>query len=401
MSEPVKYSRTPFLIVHREQKVRKDIYGSIDDAVVLQAQLIRGENPSDTVLIVMHPIGAPAWLPVFAQLARAGYHIIACASRYWTGDAALEMENCVLDLGACIRDAKERLGYEKIVLLGWSGGGSLMAGYQAEAEKPRVQLSASGEETPLATTRLIAGDAIMLVASHRSRHQLLTGQLDPSVLDEADPERRDPALDLYDPANPAQPPYSADFLATYRAAQIARNRRITAFAKDKLASLKAKGDPHGEYCFVVHRTMADPRWIDPTVDPNQRKPNWTYLGDPRVVNESAAALGRFNALRGWLSQWSYDDAQFDSVDSGPRITVPSMVLTAGADDACPPEHTDLMFAALGSADKTKVTIDHANHYFTGADGKSHLKDLVGIVTRWLDERGLANDQVRATVRVPA
>ena len=79
MSEPVKYSRSPFLIVHREQKVRKDIYGSIDDAVVLQAQLIRGENPSDTVLIVMHPIGAPAWLPVFAQLARAGYHIIACA----------------------------------------------------------------------------------------------------------------------------------------------------------------------------------------------------------------------------------------------------------------------------------------------------------------------------------
>lgn len=401
MSEPVKYTRTPFLIVHREQKVRKDIYGAIDDAVVLQAQHIRGDNPSDTVLIVMHPIGAPAWLPVFAQLARAGYHIIACASRYWTGDAALEMENCVLDLGACIRDAKERLGYEKTVLLGWSGGGSLMAGYQAEAEQPVVQLTASGEETPLATTKLIAGDAIMLVASHRSRHKLLTGQLDPSVLDEADPERRDPALDLYDPANPAQPPYSADFLATYRAAQIARNRRISAFAKDKLASLKAKGDPHGEYCFVVHRTMADPRWIDPTVDPNQRKPNWTYLGDPRVVNESAAALGRFNALRGWLSQWSYDDAQFDSVDSGPRITVPSMVLTAGADDACPPEHTDLMFEALGSADKTKVTIDHANHYFTGADGKSHLKDLVGIVTRWLDERGLANDRVRETVRVPA
>ena len=120
---------------------------------------------------------------------------------------------CVLDLGACIRDAKERLGYEKVVLLGWSGGGSLMAGYQAEAEKPVIQLSASGEETPLAGAPLIAGDAIMLVASHRSRHKLLTGQLDPSVLDELDPDRRDPALDLYDPANPAQPPYAADFLA--------------------------------------------------------------------------------------------------------------------------------------------------------------------------------------------
>lgn len=398
MAQPVKYTRTPFLIVHREDRVRKDVYGAIDDAVVLQAQLMRGENPSDTALIVMHPIGAPAYLPVFAQLARAGHHIIACASRYSNGDAALEMENVVLDLGACVRDAKERLGYKKVVLLGWSGGGSLMAGYQAEAEKPVVQLTASGEETPLAGAKLIPGDALMLVASHRSRHKLLTGQIDPSVLDELDPDRRDSALDLYDPANPAQPPYTADFIARYRAAQIARNRKISEWAKDKLASLKAKGDMHGEFCFVVHRTMADPRWIDPTVDPNQRRPNWTYLGDPRVVNQSAAALARFNSLRGWLSQWSYDYAQFDSVDSGPRITVPGMVMTAGADDACPPEHTDKMFDAMGSKDKVKITIDHANHYFTGADGKSHLTEAVGIISNWLAERGLSNDTVLSGLR---
>lgn len=395
MAESVKYSRKPFLIVHREQKVRKDVYGSIDDNVVLHAQLIRGEHESDTVLVVMHPVGAPAWLPVFAQLARGGHHIIACATRYSSGDAPLEMENCVLDLGACVRDAKERLGYKNVVLLGWSGGGSLMAGYQAEAQKPVIQLSASGEETPLAGAGLIPADAILLVASHRSRHRLLTGQIDPSVLDELNPDLRDPALDLYDPANPAQPPYAADFLATYRQAQIDRNRKISDWAKDKLAGIKAKGDDHGEFCFVVHRTMADPRWIDPTVDPNQRKPNWTYLGDPRVVNQSASALGRFNSLRGWLSQWSYDHAQFDSVDAGPRITVPAMVMTAGADDACPPEHTDMMFEALGSDDKIKITIAKANHYFTGEDGKSHLDDAVGIISGWLAERHLANDRVRA------
>jgi len=401
MAEPVRYTRTPYLIVHREQRVRKDIYGAIDDAIVLQAQLMRGANASDTALIVMHPVGAPAWLPVFAQLARAGHHIVACATRYSSGDAPLEMENAVLDLGACIKDTRERLGYSKVVLLGWSGGGSLMAGYQAEAEKPVVQISACGEETPLAGAKLIAADAIMLVASHRSRHKLLTGQIDPSVLDEHDPDRRDPALDLYDPANPAQPPYDAAFLARYRAAQIARNRKISEWARDKLATLKAKGDQHGEFCFVTHRTMADPRWIDPTVDPNQRKPNWTYLGDPRVVNNSASALGRFSSLRGWLSQWSYDHAQFDSVDAGPRISVPAMVMTAGADDACPPEHTDLMFDALGSADKVKVTIDHANHYFTGADGKSHLSAAVGIISTWLAERDLTNDTVLATVKAPA
>jgi len=389
----VRYARSPYLIVRREEAARKDVYGAIDDAVVLQAQLIRGDHPADTVLIVMHPIGAPAWLPVFAQLARAGHHIIACASRYSSGDAPLEMENVVLDLGACIRDAKERLGYKTVVLLGWSGGGSLMAGYQAEAERPVIERSAAGEDTPLAGAGLIPGDAIMLVASHRSRHRLLTGQIDPSVLDELDPDKRDPSLDIYDPANPAQPPYTSAFIERYRAAQIARNRKISAWAKDKLASLKARGREDEEFCFVTHRTMADLRWVDPTVDPNQRKPNWTYLGDPRIVNQSASALARFSSLRGWLSQWSYDDAQFDSVLSGPRISVPGLVMTAGADDACPPEHTDLMFDALGSRDKRKVTIDHANHYFTGADGKSHLAEAVGVISQWLAERNLTNETV--------
>jgi pimeloyl-ACP methyl ester carboxylesterase len=397
----VRYSRTPYLIVHRERRVRKDVYGAIDDAVVLQAQLMRGEAPSDTVLIAMHPIGAPAYLPIFPQLARAGHHVIACASRYSNGDAALEMENVVLDLAACVRDARERLRYGKIVLIGWSGGGSLMAGFQAEAEQPVVQMSASGEPTPLAGAELIAGDALVLVASHRSRHQLLTGQLDASVVDERDPDRRDRSLNLYDPENPTQPPYSRDFLAVYRQAQIDRNRRISAWAREKLGALKAAGREHEEFCFIVQGTMADPRWIDPTVDPNQRRPNWTYLGDPRVVNNSASALARFNSLRGWLSQWSLDDAQFDSVEAGPRITVPSLVMTAGADDACPAEHTDAMFDALAAADKRKFTIDQANHYFSGPAGRGQLAEAVGIISTWLDERGLANDEVRGTAAQPA
>jgi pimeloyl-ACP methyl ester carboxylesterase len=393
----VRYNRTPYLIVHREQRVRKDVYGAIDDAVVLQAQLMRSESPSDTVLIAMHPIGAPAYLPIFPQLARAGHHVIACASRYSNGDAALEMESVVLDLAACVRDARDRLGYNKIVLVGWSGGGSLMAGYQAEAESPVIRTSASGEPTPLAGADLIAGDALMLVASHRSRHRLLTGQLDASITNENDPESREAGLDLYDPANPARPPYSQAFLATYRQAQVARNRRISTFAREKLADLKRAGREHDEYCFIAHGTMADPRWIDPTVDPNQRKPNWTYLGDPAVVNNSASGLARFNSLRGWLSQWSLDDAQFDSVEAGPRITVPSLVITAGADDACPREHTDLMFEALAAGDKSKFTIDQANHYFSGPDGKAKLAEAASLISNWLDERGFANSAAAALV----
>ncbi len=131
----------------------------------------------------------------------------------------------------------------------------------------------------------------MLLAAHISRHGTMTEWMDASILDETDPTKRDPELDLYNPDNPNQPPYTPEFLERYRQAQIARNRRITKWVKDKLAELKAAGRPDDEFAFVVHGTMADPRWLDPTVDPNERAPGTCYLGDPQVVNMSPVGSG--------------------------------------------------------------------------------------------------------------
>ena len=60
-----------------------------------------------------------------------------------------------------------------------------------------------------------------------------------------------------------------------------------------------------------------------------------------------------------------------------------------------------MFEAMGSRDKVKVTIDHANHYFTGEDGKSHLAEAVGTISRWLADRDLTNDTVLSGTPVAA
>ncbi|HEY3629849.1 MAG TPA: hypothetical protein VGL21_03075, partial [Jatrophihabitantaceae bacterium] len=298
-----KYSRTPYLVVQRDNAKRKDVYGSIGDNVVLHAQLLRGAEDSDTVVVAMHPIGSPGYLPMFSGLARAGLHVIASDTRYSNGDAALIMENVLLDLGAVVRDAKERLGYRRVLLAGWSGGGSLMMGYQGEAEQPRITQTAAGDYTALADTELVPADAVMILAAHRSRHYLITEFLDPSITDESRPDDRDPALNIYDAANPDQPPYTADFLTRYRAAQVDRNRRITAYAKAKLDELRAGGRDDEEHCFVVYGTMADPRWVDLSVDPNDRE-SGSYLGDPRLINDGPSALGRFTTTRSWLSQWS-------------------------------------------------------------------------------------------------
>lgn len=142
--------------------------------MTLKAHLLKPSRPSETVIIFMHPIGGGEYLPMPAGLAKAGHHVIYCNSRYPGADYALQMEKVVLDMAACVRDAKHGLGYRRVVLAGWSGGGSLSAFYQAEAESPSITATPAGEPLELAGAGLIAADALMLLAAHVSRAVTLT-----------------------------------------------------------------------------------------------------------------------------------------------------------------------------------------------------------------------------------
>jgi pimeloyl-ACP methyl ester carboxylesterase len=386
MSESV-YERIPFLVTFEEQAGFKDTYAGEIGRVVLKAHLLRPrQRPSTTVIVFMHPIGGGEYLPLPVALAKAGIHVIYCNSRYVGVDSALIMEKVALDLGACVRHAKEKLGYTRVVLAGWSGGGSLSAFYQAEAESPTVRSTPAGDPPDLVSAGLIPADGLMLLAAHVSRARTLTEWLDPSIIDERAPDKRDPQLNLYDPANPNQPPYSVEYLARFRAAQEARNRRITAWVKEKLAALRAAGRPNDEHCFVVQGTMADPRWLDPSIDPNDRRPGWCFLGDPQVVNDGPVGLARFCSLRSWLSQWSLDDSNADSLRSLARTSVPVLVVANSADDAATPSHADRMFAAVGHERRQLIVIKGANHYYFGQP--KEVVEAATAIRAWLLEHGL-------------
>lgn len=376
------YDRIAYLVRFEESAAFKDTYAGEVGTVTLKAHLLRPrDRPSKTVIVFMHPIGGGEYLPLPNALARAGHHVIYCNSRYPGVDYALIMEKVVLDLGACIRDAKQRLGYEKVVLGGWSGGGSLAAFYQSQAEHPTVRSTPAGDPPDLTRAELIPAEGIMFLAAHVSRAHTLTEWLDASILDESQPDRRDRDLDLYNPENPNQPPYPAAFIDTYRRAQVARNRRITSWVKTKLAALRAAGRDKEELAFVVHGTMADVRWLDPTVDPNDRKPNWCFLGEPRVVNDSPIGLARYTSLRSWLSQWSYDDSNADGVRCAASIRAPALVIGNSADDACTPSHTHRLFDAIGHARKTLHVVKGANHYYFGQ--KDAAAQAAGLIGAWL------------------
>jgi hypothetical protein len=269
--------REPYGFLHVDPSPLKDVYGGPTGQVFVECMRIRPEDgEARSVIVFTHPIGGGSFLPLVTALAHAGRHVIYCNPRYRGNDTALILEKCVLDLGACIADLKTRFGYEKVVLGGWSGGGSLSLFYQDQAEHPTITHTPAGDAVDLVGAGLQPADAVLLLAAHISRSVTMTEWLDPSILDEDQPFARDVELDIYDPACPAQPPYDAAFVTRFRAAQIARNRRITARARATLATLRAAGDPDAERPFVVYGTMCDVRWTDPTQDPSDRRLGTCY-----------------------------------------------------------------------------------------------------------------------------
>ena len=355
--------------------------------VNLEGILFRPEGKSsETLMVFMHPASTLQLLPVPRAMAQTGAHVLCAASRYQRNDTALIMEKVLLDLGAYIHHAKQVWGYRYVVLVGWSGGGALAVSYQAQAENPTITHTPAGDPVNLKGAGLIPADAVIYQAAHLSRAHLLAEAIDPSVRDELNPDDREMTLDIYDPNNPNQPPYSPEYIKTFRAAQLARMRRITAWAKVKLAELKVRNTGEMERPFIVHRTLADPRFLDPSLDPNDRKPRWCYMGNPETVNAGPVGLARFTTLRSWLSQWSLDDSCGNGLEAAKRICVPLLVIENSSDDAAPQTHPTLLYEAAGSLDKKFYVIKGATHYYAGQP--ELLAEATTTILNWLRERKL-------------
>ncbi|MFN0161799.1 MAG: alpha/beta hydrolase [Burkholderiales bacterium] len=367
-----------------------EVYGFSGSQGVINLEGVRLRPrgvPSRTLAIYMHPASTLQLLPMPQAMARHGVHVLCAASRYAKNDAPLIFEKVICDLGAYIRHAREVWGYEKIVLNGWSGGGSLALFYQSQAEHPSVTATPAGDPVDIAGARLIPADAMIFQAAHLSRAHMLADCIDPSVIDENDPDKRDVELDIYDPENPNQPPYSSQFIARYRAAQMARMRRRTAWVRETLDMLKRRGGDEMERGFVTFRTIADLRFLDPAIDPNDRKPRSCWIGNPGTANTGPVGLARFSTLRSWLSQWSLDDSNANGETAATGIHVPFLAIENSADDAVPQPHTGIIHAAAASTDKTMHVIKGATHYYQGQP--ELLAEAVDTCLAWMRARGLA------------
>ena len=389
MAGDFEIERLPIIVSFDESALYTETYGfaGTSGTIFLEGQrMIPKGHPSDTVIMFMHPSSTLQLMPLPSGLVRAGVHVMCCGSRYMKNDTPLIMEKVVIDQGAYVRYAKEELGYKNVILGGWSGGGSLALFYQSQAENPTITDTPAGDPVDLTKADLMSADAVMLLAAHVSRATTLTEWTDPSVRDETNPDDRDVELDLYDANNPNQPPYDPAYVARFREAQIARNRKITAWARETLEELKGRDSGELERAFVVHRTMADPRWLDTTLEPNDRKAGWCYLGNPETVNVGPVGIGRFNTLRSWLSQWSYDESRANGETCATAISIPTVVIENSADDAAPSSHATRLFSAIASQDKKHHVIKGATHYYRAQP--EQLAMAVNTIQDWMSARGM-------------
>ena len=290
-------------------------------------------------------------------MAARGFGFLGWNTRYRGNGAYFDLDRALDDIGLGIKWLREN-GVETVVICGNSGGASLMSAYQAQRDDN--------------------AEFFISLCAHPGRPEVHTAWIDPSVTDEDDPLSVDPSLDMYNPDN--GPPYSAEFIDRYRAAQVARNERITAWAKEQIAKLEARG--LYDRIFNIHRVWADLRFTDLAIDPSDRDVG-CYFGDPKRANYGPFGIGCMSTLRAWLQMWSLETSKCRGESNLAEVKVPSIVIQSTADQGVYPSDAQLIFDALGAEDK-RLEMIPGDHYLLTPDGaRGAVADLIA---DWLRER---------------
>ncbi|RYJ29816.1 hypothetical protein CU044_1640 [Streptomyces sp. L-9-10] len=369
--------------------------------------VLRSTPGARTVVCLMHPRQDFTHHVLVPELLARGAAVWTQGTRSVNNDLNLLHEQAVLDMAAGLAFLRG-VGFDHVVTLGHSGGGTLAALYHAQAGLPpeqRISRTPAGRPVDLAGADLPVADAAVFMAPHPGQGALLQRLIDPSVTDETDPMSVDPALDPYSVANgfapaPQSSAYSPEFVERYRAAQRARIGRIDTRARelaDEAAVARRRFKRSGDAAdrrralapriITVYRTDADLRGVDQSLDANERPYGSLFGSRPDLINYGLVGFGRLSTPEAWLSTWSAVSTNADFLRCAPGVTAPTLLVELTGDQASFPQDTSAMLSSLGSADVTHRSVRGLHFGGPIAPGEPTGSGLAAeVIGAWLAER---------------
>ena len=369
--------------------------------------VLRVPHGARTVVTIMHPRQDVTHHAIVPYLLTAGLAVWTQGSRSPNNDLNLIHEQAVIDFAAGQFFLRER-GFDRVFPVGHSGGGTLAAFYLQQASRPpaeRLAAAPSGRPVPFTETAMPLPDGVVFMAPHPGQGALLQRLIDPSVTDEDDPLSVDPALDPFSPGNgfrlPPEPScYDPEFVERYRAAQVARIRRIDARAAELVASRRASdrafkqtGDIGRRRAAIapalvtVYRTDADLRNVDLSLDPNSRRYGSLFGRRPDLTNSGLIGFGRLSTAEAWMSTWSATTTNADFLRCAPEVTLPTLLLEFTGDQASFPADIAVYGKVLGAADLTVGAVDGTHFGDRLAEGAPAGNELAAErIVSWIAER---------------
>ena len=389
-----------------------------DDGVVTEGMLymIPSRRPK-TVVVTRHPNDDRQRHYMLRPAAERGYAGFGMKSRWW-GEHGIH-EELLLDIAAAVRYLKKERGFERVIFTGQSGGGSLFAFYQSQAETAppnRYKETPAGDPPDLNKHEMIPGDGIVILNANEGEGLHLTHHLDPSIIDESDPLSVDPALDMYNPANgfkmpPESSRYTPEFTKKFRAAQWARAERLTERARGYIREralyrslLKQPGfeklpleqrleiERRAEHLpmMILYRSEADLDYTDQITRPTDRAYGSNRSDRPDVFNLEPEARTRSIRPDVYLSTMSGPASRARLHENIKNVTVPTLVLVGTADRGTYVWEQEKTYESAGAKDKSIVKIEGADHAWSpsgpkAGDGKQRERMLDALFA-WVGKR---------------
>ncbi|MCD7919426.1 MAG: alpha/beta hydrolase [Clostridiales bacterium] len=206
----------------------------------MQTMLYTPDVPtSGTGILILHSDSDYlSFLPA-EELAKRGYFVL-CAN---IAKRVKPLDEKMLDVKRAYTYFREVAPIGKILILGHSGGATLMSAYQSVAENGCAVFQ--GEEKIYKMPEIEAlppADGVLLLDSNWGNGAMTLLSLDPAVEDETSGRKLNPDYDVCNPDmgyDPNGSQYSKEFIKRYMCAQRTRMTKLVGAAQERLRAINA------------------------------------------------------------------------------------------------------------------------------------------------------------------